>query len=138
MSDCIFCKIVSKEIPPDIVYENEMVMAFLDNNPISLGHVLIVPKKHYENIYDISEDYLKELIAVAKKISLVYRKVFEISDLNLIHNAGKNGQQVVFHFHLHLIPRKEGDGVDFDNKKFPELREKYDEFIEKIKDSGIV
>lgn len=138
MSDCIFCKIANKEIPANIVFENDMVMAFLDRNPISLGHVLIIPKKHAENIYDVEEEYLKEIILVAKKIALIYKEVFGINNLNLLHNAGKYGQQVVFHLHFHLIPRKEGDDVDFDNKKFPELKEKYSEFIEKIKSSGIV
>lgn len=133
MEDCIFCKIVNKEIDAHIVYEDDNVLAFLDNNPISLGHVLIVPKKHFVNIYDVEEHSLREVIAVAKKIALIYKEVFGITDLNLLHNAGENGQQVVFHLHFHLIPRKEGDDVDFDNKKFPELKEKYSEFIERIK-----
>ena len=132
MEDCIFCKIINKEIDAHIVYEDDNVLAFLDNNPISLGHVLIVPKKHFVNIYDVEEYSLREVIAVAKKIALIYKEVFGITDLNLLHNAGKNGQQAVFHLHFHLIPRKEGDDVDFDNKKFPELKEKYSEFIEKL------
>lgn len=136
MDDCIFCKIVNKEVPAEIIYENDLVMAFLDNNPISLGHVLIVPKKHYENIYDVAEEYLKELVLVAQKIALSYREVFGINNLNLLHNAGKAGQQIVFHFHFHLIPRKEGDGVDFEKKRFSELKEKYSEFVEKLKERG--
>lgn len=132
MEDCIFCKIVNKEIDAHIVYEDDNVLAFLDNNPISLGHVLIVPKKHFVNIYDIEDDSLKEVVVAAKKIALIYKEVFGITNLNLLHNAGKNGQQIVFHLHFHLIPRKEGDDVDFDNKKFPELKEKYVEFIEKL------
>ncbi len=133
MDNCIFCKIINKEVESNIVYEDANVLAFLDNNPISLGHVLIVPKKHFVNVYDIEEGSLKEIIVAAKKIALTYKEVFGITDLNLLHNAGSNGQQAVFHFHLHLIPRKEGDDVDFDNKKFPELKERYSEFIEKLK-----
>lgn len=138
MSDCIFCKIANKEIPSNIVYENDLVMAILDVSPVSLGHVLIIPKKHAENIYDIEEEYLKEIILTAKKIALEYKKIFNINDVQLIHNAGKNAQQEVFHFHLHLIPRTEGDGINLSIPKNNSLKEKFAEFMEKINNSGIV
>lgn len=138
MSDCIFCKIANKEIPSNIVYENDLVMAILDVSPVSLGHVLIIPKKHAENIYDIKEEYLKEIILTAKKIALEYKKIFNINDVQLIHNAGKNAQQEVFHFHLHLIPRTEGDGINLSIPKNNSLKEKFAEFMEKINNSGIV
>lgn len=138
MSDCIFCKIANKEIPSNIVYENDLVMAILDVSPVSLGHVLIIPKKHAENIYDIKEEYLKEIILTAKKIALGYKKIFNINDVQLIHNAGKNAQQEVFHFHLHLIPRAEGDGINLSIPKNDSLKEKFAEFMDRINNSGIV
>ena len=138
MSDCIFCKIANKEIPSNIVYENDLVMAILDVSPVSLGHVLIIPKKHAENIYDIEEEYLKEIILTAKKIALGYKKIFNINDVQLIHNAGKNAQQEVFHFHLHLIPRTEGDEINLSIPKNDNLKEKFAEFMDRINNSGIV
>lgn len=132
MDNCIFCKIINNEVESYTVYENEKVKAFLDIFPASLGHVLIVPKKHYENIYDIEDEYLVEVVRVAKKIANDYKNIFGINNLQLIHSAGKYGQQEVFHFHLHLIPRKDGDGLNLLFNPNVNLREKFDEFIKKL------
>ncbi|MDD3085154.1 MAG: HIT domain-containing protein [Candidatus ainarchaeum sp.] len=131
--DCLFCKIINNEIKSYTIYEDDYVKAFLDAFPVSLGHVLIVPKKHYENIYDINEEYLSKIIKIAKKIALKYKEVFEINNLQLVHSAGKDGQQEIFHFHLHLIPRHKDDGINIVQKKSPELVEKYNEFINNFK-----
>lgn len=135
MEDCIFCKIVNKEIEAKIVYESDKVLAFLDVFPESLGHTLIIPKKHFINIYDIEDDYLEEVNRVAKKLALRYREILGINDVQLMHNAGKFAQQEVFHFHLHLVPRSEGDGMklSYNQEKKVELREKFDELIGKLK-----
>lgn len=138
MDDCIFCKIINKEIPTDIIYENDKVLAFLDISPVSLGHTLVIPKKHFINVYDIEEDYLTEIIKVTRKLALAYKEIFGIDNLQLIHNAGKYGQQEVFHFHLHLIPRHEGDGIDLAHIQNEKLREQFGNFMKQIKDSGIV
>ena len=138
MGDCIFCKIINKEIPTDIIYENDKVLAFLDISPVSLGHTLVIPKKHFINVYDIEEDYLTEIIKVTRKLALAYKEIFGIDNLQLIHNAGKYGQQEVFHFHLHLIPRHEGDGIDLAHIQNEKLREQFGNFMKQIKDSGIV
>lgn len=132
-SDCLFCKIINKEIKSYTIYENDYVIAFLDAFPASLGHVLIVPKKHYENIYDIDENYLTEIIKVAKKIALRYKEVFGIDNLQLIHSAGKYGQQEIFHFHLHLIPRQQNDGLNIIHNKKEGIVDNYDDFISKFK-----
>ncbi|HPT08207.1 MAG TPA: HIT family protein [bacterium] len=131
--DCIFCKIINKKMTSYTIYENDKVIAFLDAFPASLGHVLIVPKKHYENIYDIDEDYLIEIIKVAKKIALKYKEVFKIDNLQLIHSAGEYGQQEVFHFHLHLIPRQQNDGLDIIHDKKEGITDNYNDFINKFK-----
>lgn len=136
MSDCIFCKIINKEIPTDIIYENDKVMVFLDIFPTSLGHTLIIPKKHFVNVYDIEEDYLAEIIKVTKKLALAYKEIFGIDNLQLIHNAGKHGQQGVFHFHFHLIPRHEGDGINLEHIHREDLQDKFAGFIKQIKDSN--
>ncbi len=136
MDDCIFCKIINKEIPTDIIYENDKVMAFLDIFPTSLGHTLIIPKKHFINVYDIEEDYLTEIIKVTRKLALAYKEIFGIDNLQLIHNAGKYGQQEVFHFHLHLIPRHEGDGINLEHIHREDLQDQFAGFIKQLKDSN--
>lgn len=112
MSDCIFCKIVRGEIPARIVYENEKVIAFLDVNPISKGHLLIIPKKHFENIFDIEEDYLKGIITSAKELAKKLKKNLNADGINMLHASGKSAQQSVFHFHIHLVPRYNRDKLD--------------------------
>jgi histidine triad (HIT) family protein len=109
---CVFCKIILGKIPCYKIHETEDILAFLDINPASEGHVLIVPKDHYENIYDLPEETLKKIISVAKKIAMNYKDKVGINELNLMHASGKNAQQSVFHFHLHLVPRVEGDGLN--------------------------
>lgn len=138
MGDCIFCKIINKEIPTDIIYENDKVMAFLDIFPTSLGHTLIIPKKHFINVYDIEEDYLTEIIKITKKLALAYKEIFGIDNLQLIHNAGKHGQQEISHFHFHLIPRHKGDGINLEHIHREDLQDQFAGFIKQIKDSGIV
>jgi len=112
MSECIFCKIINREIPANIVYENDRVLAFLDINPINRGHTLIVPKKHYGNVYDITEDYLKDVAVAAKKISSAIKRGLRAEGVNILHASGGAAQQSVFHFHLHLVPRFRDDGLN--------------------------
>ena len=112
MSECIFCKIINREIPANIVYENDRVLAFLDINPINRGHTLIVPKKHYGNVYDITEDYLKDVAVAAKKISSAIKSGLRAEGVNILHASGEAAQQSVFHFHLHVVPRFREDGLN--------------------------
>jgi len=112
MNECVFCKIISGEIPANIVYENGKVLAFLDINPINRGHTLIAPKKHYEAIYDITEDYLKEVAVAAKKISRAIKRGLRAEGINILHASGEAAQQSVFHFHIHLVPRYKDDGLN--------------------------
>lgn len=129
--ECIFCKIVNGDIPCYKVYEDEAVLAFLDINPANLGHTLIIPKRHYQDIYDLPEDVFMRIGSVAKKLSLDYRDKKGISALNLISSNGGAAQQDVFHFHLHLLPRDNEDGIKFywRNKK-EELIDSFPSFIE--------
>ena len=112
MENCIFCKIVKGEIDSKKIYEDEKVLAFLDITPISKGHLLIIPKKHFENIYEIENSYLKEIISVAKIIAESLKKSLNAGSVNILHASGKDAQQSVFHFHIHLVPRYKNDGID--------------------------
>jgi histidine triad (HIT) family protein len=108
---CIFCQIINKEKQAHIVYEDDECLAFLDAFPVNEGHTLVVPRKHYENIYDIPEDTLAHIMIVSKKLVMDYRQIFDSIGLNIVQSNGSAAKQTVFHFHLHLIPRYQNDGL---------------------------
>ena len=120
--DCIFCKIIKGEVGSNKVYENENVLALLDVNPISTGHTLIIPKKHFNDIFDIDEDYLKEIIVAAKLISKKTKDNLGAVGINLLQSNGSKAGQVIFHFHLHVIPRYQDDKLR-SHKIFADSRE---------------
>ena len=112
MDNCIFCQIISKKSKANIVLENDLCIAFTPLDPISSGHVLVVPKAHFENIFDIDEKTLAELTSYSKKIAAKIVKNNDAKGINLLHASGKDAQQSVFHFHFHVVPRYENDGLD--------------------------
>lgn len=112
-SNCIFCKIIDKEINSNILYEDNDFQVILDSAPATYGHAILLTKKHYKNFFELDEETAKKLLPVAKKVSKAMKKVLNCSGFNLLQNNGELAGQTVFHFHLHLIPRYEGDGVDF-------------------------
>lgn len=99
----IFCKIINNEIPSYTIYEDEKVKVFLDVNPIHNGHTLIIPKKHFENLFDIDEENLNYILKIAKKIALELKKKLNYDGITISQN-NQYGQDVK-HFHLHLIPK---------------------------------
>ena len=104
MSDCLFCKIVNKEIPSDIVYENEHVLAFNDINPIAPVHILIIPKEHIPTLNDLEENHTQtmgELFLAAK--ALASKEGLSDSGYRTVFNCNKDAQKTVFHIHIHLI-----------------------------------
>lgn|SRR5574344_502417 len=102
--DCIFCKIINGECPSYKIFENEYVYAFLDISKDCYGHTLVVPKKHFENIFDCDEKYLTETIKAVKLISQHYKDM-GFKAVNIINASGKEAQQSVFHLHFHILPR---------------------------------
>jgi len=109
MDDCIFCKIVRGEIPSFKVYEDDKVFAFADINPILEGHTLIIPKAHAENIWEISEDDLAAIHKASKKIAGGIRQALDPAGIACLQLNGRAVNQVVMHYHFHLIPRKADD-----------------------------
>lgn len=106
MTDCIFDKIIHKEIPAHIVYEDDVVLAFLDISQVTPGHTLVVPKKHVANIFEYDEDLASAVFARIPKIArAVQASNPEIKGLNILSNNGELAYQSVFHSHIHLIPR---------------------------------
>ncbi len=111
MSDCIFCKIRDNEMPSFKVYEDDLFIVIMDRFPASKGHVLIIPKEHAENIFEISDEVAKGLYPMAKKFAIVLKEVLGADGINIVQNNGLAATQAVFHFHLHVIPRFDGDKV---------------------------
>ncbi len=111
--DCVFCRILSGEIPTNVVYEDENVLAILDISQATKGHTLIVAKQHYKNLYDIDENVAADIFRVIPKLANALKNAFHPIGLNVLINTEKP-LQTVFHFHVHLIPRYPHDGVEID------------------------
>lgn len=112
MSECIFCNIVNNQIPAWVIYQNQDVICFLPNPPEVYGHTLIAPKQHIMDIYAAPESILGSMMAASKKLALHYKTQIGASGINVLHASGASAQQSVFHFHIHLFPRFENDGLN--------------------------
>jgi histidine triad (HIT) family protein len=131
--DCIFCKIVRKDAPSSVVFENKQVLAFMDIRPVYEGHTLVIPKLHYVDVFDTPDDVLANIHIVAKQISVAVKRVSHADGISIVQQNGKAAGQDIFHMHVHVIPR-------FHEKKmphFPELasvsREELDKVAEKVR-----
>ena len=119
MTDCLFCKIINREIPSDIVYEDDKVIAFLDIHPVNKGHTLVLPKQHYENLFDVPENILINTMKTVKKIAVALSKYSD--GVNVGQNNRMAAGQLVDHIHFHLIPRFNEDGLKhWPGKKYQE------------------
>ena len=108
-SNCIFCKILAGEIPSATVYEDDDFKAILDVNPAARGHVIILSKNHAANIFELPDEDASKVMVVAKKIATAVQKTYSCDGVNILQNNGKAAGQTVFHLHVHVIPRYEGD-----------------------------
>ena len=109
--DCIFCKIASGEIPSNTIYENSEFKVIMDIAPASKGHVLIIPKEHFKDIYEIDAITAGKLFQLATVVARALKEVLHCDGLNVLQNNGLIAGQTVYHFHMHLIPRYEDDDV---------------------------
>lgn len=113
MDDCIFCQIVRGSIPGYKLYEDQNFLAFLDIRPVNRGHCLIIPKQHYVRVTDMPDDLLAKELPLVKRIALAIVEATGIRDFDLLNTNGAPAGQVVFHHHMHIIPRKTDDGMTF-------------------------
>ena len=138
MDNCIFCKILAGEIPSTTVYEDDDFKAILDVNPAARGHVIILPKRHAANIYELPDEDASKVMVVAKKIATAVRDAFRCDGVNILQNNGEAAGQTVMHFHMHVIPRYAGgeDMVSWDQKpaKREELEKQGAKLREALKD----
>ncbi|MEE3392347.1 MAG: HIT family protein [Lachnospiraceae bacterium] len=109
--DCIFCKITKGEIPSEKIYEDDDFLVMLDINPASKGHAVILPKTHAENIFTLPDEYLSKVLFVARKTAKALKETLGCDGVNILQNNGEAAGQTVFHYHVHIIPRWNGDNV---------------------------
>ena len=117
----IFCKIVNGEIPSKCLYEDDLVMVIMDVNPSSNGHSLVIPKKHYKDLFDIEEDVLNHIMKIAKETALRLEEKLGCKGISLIQNNGIS--QEVKHFHLHLVPK-------YNNSKKMDIEEVFNRLVD--------
>lgn len=113
MTDCVFCRIVAGQIPATRVYEDERVVAFMDIGQVNPGHVLVAVKAHAENVYALEDAQLEAVARATARIARAIRGAFSPSGLSVYQANGAAAGQTVFHYHVHLVPRLEGDGMAF-------------------------
>lgn len=117
MDDCVFCKILRGELPAHFVYEDDLVIAFLSLEQPNPYKVLVVPRAHVETVYDLTDKQAASIFKATVKIARGVRDASKCEGMNLVQSNGRAGQQDVFHFHLHIVPRFSGDSIvlDWDN-----------------------
>ncbi|MGF7141670.1 histidine triad (HIT) family protein [Anaerotaenia torta] len=111
-NNCIFCRIIAGEIPSATVYEDDDFKAIMDISPANKGHVILLPKKHCATLFEIEDSMAAKVLPAAKKIAHALQAELNCEGMNLLQNNGEAAGQTVFHFHLHLIPRYQGDPVN--------------------------
>ena len=133
--NCIFCKIMAKQIPATVVHEDAETLAFMDIGQVNPGHVLVALKSHAENIYELHEAQASALFRNAAKVARAIRGAFAPEGLSVYQANGKPAGQTVFHIHVHLVPRHEGDGMALTWPVKNPPREKLEQYAAKIKAS---
>lgn len=123
--ECIFCKIINKELPSCKIYEDDSFLAILDIMPVNYGHTLIIPKSHFRHILDMPDEYTEIIYKVVKKLSHAIKEALHCDGLNIIQNVEKAGGQEVYHSHLHIIPRYLDDSIrlSLNKKKYENIND---------------
>lgn len=107
--NCIFCKLANGDIPTATVYEDEYLRAIMDAAPANKGHIIILPKSHAANIYELEDEYVSRAFVLAKKLAVALKELTGCDGVNILQNNGEAAGQTVFHFHVHVIPRFKDD-----------------------------
>jgi histidine triad (HIT) family protein len=133
MSDCVFCRIVAGQIPSTKVYEDEHTLAFMDIGHVNPGHVLVAVKKHAANLFELSEDQAAAAARTAARVAKAIEMAFKPEGMSVYQANGKAAGQTVFHYHVHLLPRHAGDGMELIWPVKNPPREKLEEYAAKIR-----
>jgi len=130
---CEFCRLVKKEDDTSIIFEDDRTMAFMDIRPVNDGHTLVIPKAHYENIYDIPEDEIAYVYRIVKKVASAIKQSIKPDGISITQHNGRAAMQRIFHLHVHVIPRYEGQRFPRPDELSAAEREKLDEIATKIR-----
>lgn len=133
MSDCVFCRIVAKQIPATVVHEDADTLAFMDIGQVNPGHVLVACKPHVENVYGLQDAQAGAVFRAAAKVARAVRAAFNPPGLSIYQANGKPAGQTVFHFHLHVLPRHDADGMQLVWPVKNPPREKLEEYAAQIR-----
>ena len=133
MSDCVFCKIVAKQIPATVVHEDADTLAFMDIGQVNPGHVLVACQAHVENVYGLQDAQAAAVFRAAVKVARAVRAAFNPPGLSIYQANGKPAGQTVFHFHLHVLPRHDADGMQLVWPVKNPPREKLEEYAAQIR-----
>ena len=133
MSDCVFCRIVAKQIPATVVHEDADTLAFMDIGQVNPGHVLVVLKAHAENVFALEEAQAAAVFRTVARVARGIRAAFAPPGLSVYQANGKPAGQTVFHFHIHLVPRHDGDGMNLTWPVKNPPREKLEDYAAKIR-----
>jgi histidine triad (HIT) family protein len=131
--NCIFCKLANGDIPTNTLYEDDCVRVIFDAEPAAEGHVLILPKEHFDNIYELDDDTAGHVFKVAKKIATAMNKTLDMDGLNVVQNNGEAAGQTVFHFHMHIIPRHNDDTVNVGWEKHKVSSERIKDITDEVR-----
>jgi histidine triad (HIT) family protein len=113
MNDCIFCRIIKREVPAEVLFEDDAVICILDINPIHYGHTLVIPKHHCRDFLELPENAYHAVMSAARVVTAALVDEYGLEGFNLFSNNGRAAGQSVFHFHLHVTPRHPDDDIRF-------------------------
>jgi histidine triad (HIT) family protein len=134
--DCIFCKVLSGEIPSQRVYEDEHAVAVMDINPWTRGHAVVIPRKHAADILEIEESELGHVVVAAKRLAAKMRETLQPDGINLLQSNGSAAWQTIFHLHFHVIPRYDDDPLELPTRPRPAEPEELAKVAEEIRAGG--
>lgn len=133
--DCLFCRIAAGDIPSSVVYENDRVLAFLDIHPVNAGHTLVIPKKHSRNALSVPENEWLEIMRTVRLLAQAIHTATGADGMNIITNNESAGHQLVFHTHVHIIPRFKNDGFKLSMSQGTYKEGEAEEVLKRIRDS---
>ncbi len=132
-ANCIFCKIVAGEIPSINVYENQHVLAFMDINPVSTGHVLVIPKGHWRDLFDMPDEQLGFVAASVRKVAHSVKNALSPDGVSITQANGRGAAQSILHYHVHIVPRTMGDDLKINWELVPGDMEEITSVAERIR-----
>jgi len=130
--DCIFCKIVKGELPSFKVYEDEDILVILDRFPSNIGECLVITKKHFENLFDLDPALGAKIFELSQRVAVKIKETYNIDGLNLLLNNGASAGQQINHFHMHVIPRYDLDGIVMQGKPMDPSEDEFNEAAAKL------